>query len=42
MTKFTKEELDEYERAKSEEELAQIVIRDAKSKGCKLNGQSKE
>jgi len=34
MFKFTDEEIKEYEATKTEEELANIVIRDAKSKGC--------
>ena len=34
--KFTEEELKEYEAAKNEEELAQIIIRDAASKGVVL------
>ena len=33
---FTKEELEEYKNAKSEEELANIITDDAKKKGCKL------
>ena len=34
MFKFTEEEIKEYNEAKDEEALAQIIIRDAKSKGC--------
>lgn len=34
MFKFTEEEMKEYETANTEEELANIIIRDAKSKGC--------
>lgn len=34
MFKFTEEEIKEYENTKTEQELADIVIRDAKSKGC--------
>lgn len=34
MFKFTDEEIKEYEEAKTEEDLANIVIRDAKTKGC--------
>jgi hypothetical protein len=33
---FTEEEMKEYQAAKDEEELAQIIIKDAKSKGCIL------
>jgi len=33
--KFTKEELEEYKNAKDEEELANIITKDAISKGCK-------
>ena len=32
--KLTPEEMKEYETAKTEQELAKIIIRDAKSKGC--------
>lgn len=34
MFKFNEEEIKEYNDAKDEEALAQIIIRDAKSKGC--------
>ena len=34
MFKFTEEEIKEYNEAKDEEALAQIIIRDAKQKGC--------
>lgn len=37
MFKFTEEELKEYGNAKTEEELANIVIKDSKSKGCILH-----
>lgn len=40
--KMTPEEMKEYELAQTEDELATIVIRDAKSKGCVFIGQSKE
>ena len=33
--KFTKEELEEYENAKDEEELADIITKDALTKACK-------
>ena len=33
---FNDEEMKEYEAAKTERELANIVIRDAKLKGCKI------
>jgi hypothetical protein len=33
---FTDEELKEYANAKTEEDLANIIINDAKNKGCKL------
>lgn len=33
---FTDEEMAQYEKAKGEKELAQIIIADAKSKGCRL------
>lgn len=33
---FTEEEITEYESAKNEEELAEIIIRDCSLKGCKL------
>lgn len=36
MFKFSDEEMKEYETAKTEEELAQIVIRDARLKNCSL------
>lgn len=32
--RFTEEEIKEYEAAKDEEALAEIIIKDAKSKGC--------
>lgn len=34
MFRFTEEEIKEYNDAKDEEALAQIIIRDAKQKGC--------
>lgn len=34
MFKFTEEEIKEYNEAKDEEALAEIIIRDAKKKGC--------
>ena len=34
MFKYTDEEIKEYEAAKTEQELADIIIRDAKGKGC--------
>lgn len=34
--KFTKEEMDEYRNAKNEEELADIIIKDGKLKGCQV------
>lgn len=34
MFKFTDEEIKEYDNAKNEQELAEIIIRDAKIKGC--------
>ena len=34
MFKFTDEEVKEYNEAKDEDALAEIIIRDAKSKGC--------
>jgi hypothetical protein len=34
MFTFTEEEIKEYNEAKDEEALAQIIIRDAKGKGC--------
>lgn len=33
---FTEEEMKEYNGAKTEKELAEIIIKDAKLKGCKL------
>jgi hypothetical protein len=40
--KFTPEEIAEYNNAKTEQDLANIIIRDAKSKGCVLVGQSNQ
>jgi hypothetical protein len=40
--KMTPEEIKEYEGAKTEQELAEIIIRDAKSKGCIFVNQTKE
>lgn len=34
--KLTKEELAEFENAKDDNELKEIVLKDAKNKGCKL------
>jgi hypothetical protein len=34
--KFSDEDLKEYESAKSERELADLIIRDARVKGCKI------
>jgi len=40
---FTEEEMKEYENAKDEEELANIITKDALSKGCrKFNKEIKE
>lgn len=33
---FSKKEIEEYSQAKDEAELVEIVVRDAKLKGCKL------
>jgi hypothetical protein len=38
MFKFTDEEVKEYENAKDEKALAEIITRDAKGKGCILIG----
>lgn len=36
MFKLTDKEQEEYDDAKCDEDLAQIIIKDAKKKGCKL------
>jgi hypothetical protein len=36
MFELTNREQDEYNNAKTDEELSQVIIRDAKGKGCKL------
>lgn len=36
MFNLTEEEIKQYKSANSEEELAQIIIKDAKGKGCRL------
>lgn len=36
MFELTKREQEEYSNAKTDEELAEIIIKDGKSKGCKL------
>lgn len=40
--KLTPEEMKEYENAKTENDLADIIIRDAKSKGCVFISRSNE
>lgn len=39
---FTEQELAQYNAAKDEEELADIVVFDAKMRGCKLTARVKE
>lgn len=38
MFNLSEKELEEYKNAKDDEELSEIIIRDAKGKGCKFEG----
>lgn len=42
LLKITKDELEEFKKAKTDEELKEIVLRDCKNKGCKLIDEKKE